>query len=79
MVNIGSADAPEWYHFDATPQRSPYNLATYLMTNAQLEAYTKWRNDGDKIENYYTYDVEKFPEVAKQQLVNLEIPSKYFN
>jgi hypothetical protein len=79
LINIGTEENPKWYHFDATPQRSPYNLATYLMTNAQLEAYTKWRNDGEKIENYYTYDVEKFPEVAKQQMVSLEIPAKYFN
>ncbi len=78
LVNIGSASDPAWYHFDATPQRSPYNLATYLMTNSQLEAYTRWRNADYKLENYYTYDVEKFPEVSKRPLVNLEIPSEYF-
>ena len=78
MVNIGSADAPEWYHFDATPQRAPFNLATYLMTNAQLEAFTKWRNEVYKLENYYTYDVDRFPAVSQKPLVNLEIPSKYF-
>ena len=79
LVNIGSEAEPKWYHFDATPQRSPYNLATYLMTDAQLEAYTKWRNDTYKLENYYTYDVEKFPEVSKWQKVSLEIPAKYFD
>lgn len=78
LVNIGTEASPKWYHFDATPQRSPYNLATYLMTNSQLEAYTKWRNDTYKVENYYTYDVDKFPEVSKWQMVNLEIPAKYF-
>lgn len=78
LVNIGSASDPAWYHFDATPQRSPYNLATYLMTNSQLEAYTRWRNADYKLENYYTYDVEKYPEVSKRPLVNLEIPSEYF-
>ena len=78
LVNIGSASSPSWYHFDATPQRSPYNLATYLMTNSQLEAYTRWRNATYKLENYYTYDVEKFPEVSKRPLVSLEIPSEYF-
>jgi hypothetical protein len=78
LVNIGSEAEPAWYHFDATPQRSPYNLATYLMTNSQLEAYTRWRNADYKLENYYTYDVEKFPEVSKRPLVNLEIPSEYF-
>ena len=79
LVNIGTAEAPRWYHFDATPQRSPFNQATYLMTDAQIEAYTKWRNDDYKLENYYTYDVEKFPEVSKWQMVTLEIPSKYFD
>lgn len=78
LVNIGSQASPEWYHFDATPQRSPYNLATYLMTNSQIEAYTRWRNADYKLENYYTYDVEKYPEVSKRPLVNLEIPSEYF-
>ncbi len=78
LVNIGTQASPEWYHFDATRQRSPYNLATYLMTNSQLEAYTRWRNADYKLENYYTYDVEKFPEVSKRPLVNLEIPSEYF-
>lgn len=78
LVNIGSKSEPAWYHFDATPQRSPYNLPTYLMTNSQLEAYTRWRNADYKLENYYTYDVEKFPEVSKRPLVNLEIPSEYF-
>ncbi len=79
LVNIGSEQEPKWYHFDATPQRAPFNLATYLMTDAQLSAFTKWRNDVYKLENYYTYDVEKYPEVSKWQMVNLEIPAKYFD
>jgi len=79
LINIGTAEAPQWYHFDATPQRAPFNLATYLMTDAQLSAYTKWRNEVYKLENYYTYDVEKYPEVSKWQKVSLEIPAKYFD
>ncbi len=77
LVNIGTEGNPQWYHFDATPQRSPYNLATYLMTDAQLEAYTRWRN-AEKLENYYTYDKEKYPAVATWQRVSLEIPAQYF-
>lgn len=77
LVNIGTESSPMWYHFDATPQRSPYNLATYLMTDAQIEAYTRWRN-AEKLENYYTYDKEKFPAVATWQRVSLEIPAQYF-
>jgi len=49
------------------------------MTDAQLSAYTKWRNEVYKLENYYTYDVEKYPEVSKWQKVSLEIPAKYFD
>lgn len=78
LINIGTEGNPQWYHFDATPQRSPYNLATYLMTDAQLEAYTRWRNDDYMLENYYTYDKEKFPAVATWQRVSLEIPAQYF-
>jgi hypothetical protein len=78
LVNIGTESNPQWYHFDATPQRSPYNLATYLMTDAQIEAYTRWRNDNYMLENYYTYDKEKFPAVATWQRVSLEIPAQYF-
>ena len=78
LVNIGTESNPQWYHFDATPQRAPYNLPTYLMTDAQLEAYTRWRNADYKLENYYTYDKEKFPAVATWQRVSLEIPAQYF-
>ncbi len=78
LINIGTESNPMWYHFDATPQKAPYNLATYLMTDAQLEAYTKWRNDTNRLENYYTYDKEKFPAVATWQRVSLEIPAQYF-
>ena len=78
LVNIGTESDPRWYHFDATPQRAPFNLATYLMTDAQLEAYTRWRNDVYQLENYYTYDKEKFPTVSTWQLVGLEIPAQYF-
>jgi hypothetical protein len=77
LVNIGTESNPQWYHFDATPQRSPYNLATYLMTDAQIEAHTRWRND-EILENYYTYDKEKFPAVSTWQRVSLEIPAQYF-
>ena len=78
LVNIGTESNPMWYHFDATPQRAPFNLATYLMTDSQLEAYTKWRNDVYKLENYYTYDKDKYPTVATWQRVGLEIPAQYF-
>ena len=77
LINIGTESNPQWYHFDATPQRSPYNLPTYLMTDAQIEAHTRWRND-EILENYYTYDKEKFPAVSTWQRVSLEIPAQYF-
>ncbi len=80
LVNIGTEAAPQWYHFDATPMRYPYNSsATYLMTNSQINAYTKWRNDtAGKIENYYAYDVEKYPAVSTWNMTALTIPAQYY-
>ncbi len=80
LVNIGTEASPQWYHFDATPMKYPYNSsATYLMTNSQINAYTKWRNaTNDKVENYYTYDVEKYPAVSTWNMTTLTIPSQYY-
>ncbi len=78
MVNIGTKSAPEWYHFDATPQAAPYNLPTYLMTNAQLEAFTRWRNS-NKLDNFYVYDKEKYPTVSTIIMVDLAIPPEFFH
>ncbi len=79
LVNIGTADSPQWYHFDATPMRYPYNLsATYLMTNSQINAFTNWRNETYKVENYYAYDTEKFPAVSTWSMVTLDIPAQYY-
>jgi hypothetical protein len=79
MVNIGTEEHPQWYHFDATPQRAPFHLQTYLMTDAQLRAFTKWRNEEAVLENYYSHDTSLYPASATKILVDLEIPAKYFS
>lgn len=80
LINIGTASSPRWYHFDATPQRSPFRmLNSYLMTDAQIIAHTKWRNaESGKKEFYYGYDTSLYPASATETLVTLKIPAKYY-
>ena len=81
MVNIGSESSPQWYHFDATPQRGDYRIASYCLTDAQLRAYTRWRNDGlGPNEQYYNFDESLYPKSGTRTLVNLpRIPAKYYD
>ncbi|MCQ2354232.1 MAG: hypothetical protein MJ102_03910 [Clostridia bacterium] len=81
MINLGTNEAPEWYHFDSTPQRSPFRtLSSYAMTDAQINAHTKWRNDvSGKTEYYYGYDASLYPKSAEKTLVTLKIPAKYYD
>lgn len=81
MVNIGSESSPQWYHFDATPQRGDYRITSYCLTDAQLRAYTRWRNDGlGPNEQYYNFDESLYPKSGTRTLVNLpRIPAKYYD
>ncbi len=61
MVNIGSAEAPRWYHFDATQLRGASHMGC-LLTDRQVQAYTKLREDADGNRNYfYAYDTSLHP------------------
>ena len=42
-VNIGTKNAPSWYHFDTTELVYNYNVSGCLLTTAQVEAYDRWR------------------------------------
>lgn len=80
LVNFGTPEAPQWYHFDATPIRRPFNRTTYMMTDAQLQAYTNYRADSSpKKLYYYTYDTSLHPASATEIFVDLEIDAKYYN
>ncbi|MCQ2427833.1 MAG: hypothetical protein MJ137_05465 [Clostridia bacterium] len=81
MINLGTASSPLWYHFDATPMRGDVRIKAYCLTDAQLNAYTKWRNDKlGPNEMYYAFDPSQYPKSASKILVNITlIPSSYYN
>ena len=55
MVNIGTAQKPSWYHYDATRLRNTYENSGCLITEKQLRAY----NNLSK--NFYIYDTSRYP------------------
>ena len=60
IVNIGENGEDKWYHFDATPMRREYTINSCLLTDAQIEAYSKLRF------GFYKYDKSAFPAVEKE-------------
>ncbi len=46
-VNVGDG----YYHFDPLPTNPTYPIRTFLLTDAEVKAYSELRGD-----NYYTYD-----------------------
>ena len=60
LVNIGDGDDGRWYHFDATVMRADYFINSCLLTDAQVEAYSRLRP------HFYEYDKSKYPKVARK-------------
>lgn len=60
MVNLGTAQKPRWYHYDATRLRNTYENSGCLITDKQLRAY----NNLSK--NFYIYDTTKYPATATE-------------
>ena len=50
LINCGDG----WYHFDTCPNKD--KLPTFMLTDAEVEAYTKKRGN-----NYYTFDKSLYP------------------
>ena len=62
MVNIGSEASPRWYHFDACRIRGVSAPFGCLLTDAQIDAFSRYKVDGDGVSNYfYAYDRTKYP------------------
>lgn len=81
MINIGTSTTPLWYHFDGTPMRGSVRIKAYCMTDAQVDAYTRWRNSvvGPN-EMYYSYDKSMYPKSSDRVLVSItNIPSSFYN
>lgn len=56
MVNIGTADAPRWYHYDATRLLNSYDADGCLITDKQLFAYNRYIK-----QTFYAYDRNAYP------------------
>ena len=62
MVNIGSEESPKWYHFDACRIRGVNAPFGCLLTDAQIDAFSRTKTDSDGVSNYfYAYDRSKYP------------------
>ena len=66
FVNIGTAENPAWYHFDACRLLGAQHVGC-LLTDVQVDAYTKMRVDDAGETNYfYAYDRSKYPASATE-------------
>ena len=81
VVNMGTRSNPQWYHFDGTPMRGDVRVPAYALTDAQLNAYTLWRNDmlGPN-ENYYVFDKSLYDYTPSTKIVCpiTDVPDKYY-
>ena len=55
LVDVGNG----YYHFDACPHPNSYPLYSFLLTEAEVQAYTKQCSSIRK--NYYVYDYDSCP------------------
>ena len=79
LVNCGTEEEPLWYHYDATPKPYPFTRDTYMMTDAQLKAYTNYRADSTpRKTHYFTYDSSLHPACATEMVTDLNLDAKYY-
>ena len=78
LVNCGTAEEPLWYHHDSSSHARPYNQETYMMTDAQLKAYTNYRAWTSSKKHYYTFDTSLHPASATEIVVEWNIDEKYY-
>ena len=79
LVNCGTEENPQWYHHDSCPRRKPYQQYTYMLTDAQLKAMTKYIAANGGKNDYFTFDTSLHPASATEIMVNLGIDSKYYD
>lgn len=66
LINIGSEDAPAWYHFDAC-QLGGISFRGCLLTDSQLAEYTQNRISNEGIGGYfYVYNEKGLPTRATE-------------
>ena len=78
LVNCGTKENPKWYHHDSCPQNRAYKQPMYMMTDAQLMAYTKYRSSVSTFKYYYSFDTSLHPASATEIVVEMTIDEKYY-
>lgn len=77
FVNLGSDQAPAWYHFDACPVQGGIHDGC-LLTDAQVGAYTRFRVYEDGSQNYfYAYDKTAYPASATRVITPTPLLEPY--
>ena len=66
LVNIGTKNAPKWYHYDANPISGQYSVSGCLLTDAQVEAYDAWRGEA-----YRKYDKSGIPASSAEIITDI--------
>lgn len=62
LVNIGTDEDPRWYHFDACRIKEMPDPWGCLMTDAQIEEYSKNKANAHGVRDYfYAYDKASYP------------------
>lgn len=62
LVNIGTQDAPRWYHLDACHILGEPKPFGCLLTDAQIAAFSAQRTDANGVSGYfYAYDSASYP------------------
>lgn len=79
LVNCGTKEEPQWYHHDSCPRRQPYRQPTYMATDAQLRAMTKYIVAMGGKKNYFTFDTSLHPASATEITVDLGIDASYYD
>lgn len=71
LVNIGTKEAPQWYHFDACHLNDIGRPWGFLMTDEQLINYSETRENKNGISGYfYYYDTTKYPPRATEVITH---------
>ncbi len=74
LVNISDNDNEDkWYHFDSCRLRAEYNHSGCLLTEVQIEAYNRVR------ENFYAYEKTLYPNACEQIITPTPELEKFYN
>ncbi len=77
-VNVGSPEAPRWYHYDATRIREAQHSGC-LLTDQQINAFHKMRVDENGVGNYfYAYDRSLYPASDTTIITSTKVLEPYY-